>query len=252
MDRGAWWATVHGVTKRQTQLSTRVQGPGPWIDTNFWDPNIIVIRRSDPSHSMWVIPKPILWSFLQFQDAEVEWTYSASGRIVLESLRNMSNGRTLSDLGVFFLIAVYLREGNNHQLALRKLHLGICVALTRVLSPPKCASWPKTQGIIPVAVPVSFQLWNTGVFIRLQLGSSSTCFFESHWRCTGFISSILWPNKDSMALLHTLSDRWCNKCWCFPALFCFHVCQICLFSLLSCSPNLFILEFWLAWHENVQ
>ena len=23
MDRGAWWATVHGVTKSQTQLSTR-------------------------------------------------------------------------------------------------------------------------------------------------------------------------------------------------------------------------------------
>ena len=94
MDRGAWWATVHRVSKRWTWLSTRVQGPGPWIDTNFWDPNIIVIRpgtfggsdnwgffSSDPPHCMWVIPKPILWSFLQFQDAEVEWTYSVSGRI---------------------------------------------------------------------------------------------------------------------------------------------------------------------------
>ena len=25
MDRGAWWATVHGVTKSQTQLSTQVR-----------------------------------------------------------------------------------------------------------------------------------------------------------------------------------------------------------------------------------
>ena len=25
MDRGAWWATVHGVTKSQTQLSDQVQ-----------------------------------------------------------------------------------------------------------------------------------------------------------------------------------------------------------------------------------
>ena len=44
----------------------------------------------------------------------MEWTYSVSSRTVLESLRNMSNGRTPSDLGVFFLIDVYLREGNNH------------------------------------------------------------------------------------------------------------------------------------------
>ena len=26
MDRGAWWATVHGVTKRWTQLGTHAQG----------------------------------------------------------------------------------------------------------------------------------------------------------------------------------------------------------------------------------
>ena len=25
MDRGAWWATVHGVTKSQTRLSTELQ-----------------------------------------------------------------------------------------------------------------------------------------------------------------------------------------------------------------------------------
>ena len=29
MDRGAWWATVHGVTKSQTRLSTHGQGVGP-------------------------------------------------------------------------------------------------------------------------------------------------------------------------------------------------------------------------------
>ena len=27
MDRGAWWATVHGVTKSQAQLSTHTQHP---------------------------------------------------------------------------------------------------------------------------------------------------------------------------------------------------------------------------------
>ena len=27
-DRGAWWATVHGVTKSQTRLSTQVNGEG--------------------------------------------------------------------------------------------------------------------------------------------------------------------------------------------------------------------------------
>ena len=27
-DRGAWWATVHGVPKSQTQLSDEAQAPG--------------------------------------------------------------------------------------------------------------------------------------------------------------------------------------------------------------------------------
>ena len=30
MDRGAWWAAVHGVTKSQTQLSDSVQAPSPF------------------------------------------------------------------------------------------------------------------------------------------------------------------------------------------------------------------------------
>ena len=124
------------ISETQTSLSS---------DQGLLGVVIIGVFSSDPSHSMWVIPKPILWSFLQFQDAEVEWTYSVSGRIVLESLRNMSNGRTLSDLSVFFLIDVYLREGNNHQLALRKLHLSSCVALTRVRVTAvrsRAAPWP--------------------------------------------------------------------------------------------------------------
>ena len=31
VDRGAWWATVHGVTKSQTQLSTRTKRMLDWL-----------------------------------------------------------------------------------------------------------------------------------------------------------------------------------------------------------------------------
>ena len=30
MDKGAWWATVHGVTKSQTRLSARAQTSDLW------------------------------------------------------------------------------------------------------------------------------------------------------------------------------------------------------------------------------
>ena len=46
MDRGAWWATVHGVTKSQTQLSVKAQhkqcsrlkrlGFSPWVGKIPW------------------------------------------------------------------------------------------------------------------------------------------------------------------------------------------------------------------------
>ena len=40
MDRGAWWATVHGVTKSQTLLSDQAQ-----LNT---DASLILLTRSTP------------------------------------------------------------------------------------------------------------------------------------------------------------------------------------------------------------
>ena len=34
MDRGAWWATVHGVTKSQTRLSTHAAAPAVLLVMN--------------------------------------------------------------------------------------------------------------------------------------------------------------------------------------------------------------------------
>ena len=35
MDRGAWWATVHGVTKSRTRLSTHASGKKPLSTKHF-------------------------------------------------------------------------------------------------------------------------------------------------------------------------------------------------------------------------
>ena len=54
MDRGAWWATVHGVTKSQTRLSTRT----PWlynIQCLSISPHCLIFLPSWNSHSCWTV-----------------------------------------------------------------------------------------------------------------------------------------------------------------------------------------------------
>ena len=45
MDRGAWWATVHGVTKNQTRLSDWECTPHAWIQVR--DPKTSFLRREE-------------------------------------------------------------------------------------------------------------------------------------------------------------------------------------------------------------
>ena len=57
MDRGAWWATVHRVTKNQTWLSThsnniRRKVPIEWVSTAVWNQDLKLSYDQDAVHSM--------------------------------------------------------------------------------------------------------------------------------------------------------------------------------------------------------
>ena len=61
-DRGAWWATVHGVTQTQTQLSSWTTTiPSPWI-LNLGGPHdLFLINRMLTSDAAW----PSRWSKIE-------------------------------------------------------------------------------------------------------------------------------------------------------------------------------------------
>ena len=42
MDRGAWWATVHGVTRVRHDLATKLPPPQIYTSTNFYIKNLFV------------------------------------------------------------------------------------------------------------------------------------------------------------------------------------------------------------------
>ena len=61
MDRGAWWATVHGVTQSQTQLSDLAcTHASPKIGASLLLQLSFVVKRSDV---LWVYRETDLWSY---------------------------------------------------------------------------------------------------------------------------------------------------------------------------------------------
>ena len=75
MDRGPWWAKVHGVTKSQTQLSTAQQwnlnkfGSGGLVTESY--PTLANPRYSPPDSSVYGISQAILeWVAISFSRAK--------------------------------------------------------------------------------------------------------------------------------------------------------------------------------------
>ena len=78
MDRGAWWATVHGVTKSQTWLSD-------WAQSHFLTYKVSVLYTTvtvlefgylkeylSPKFS-WTEPHPGLWPLQKIRSYETQW-----------------------------------------------------------------------------------------------------------------------------------------------------------------------------------
>ena len=51
MDRGAWWATIHGVTESQTRLSMYTQNT-QWQTRNEKEPNVRSLKTLYPNEEV--------------------------------------------------------------------------------------------------------------------------------------------------------------------------------------------------------